>query len=172
MPKNKEYSDWIDANVPEELISSSLFRFDVTLRVPDQNDPKKLKKITIDILSDLDVNMDILEEQMQNIPSQYAYWAAIYSELRVAVAVAERNLKVRKGKATDEVARTAKEAGTKITAEQMRHIVEVNPGLVEADLRLANAHMLAGKVYHMMEAIKMKHEVCRSLIGIKKAEQN
>lgn len=172
MPKNREYSDWIDANVPEELISSSLFRFDVTLRVPDQNDPKKLKKITIDILSDLDVNMDILEEQMQNIPSQYAYWAAIYSELRVAVAVAERNLKVRKGKATDEVARTAKEAGTKITAEQMRHIVEVNPGLVEADLRLANAHMLAGKVYHMMEAIKMKHEVCRSLIGIKKAEQN
>ena len=163
-----EYSNWIEANVPKELIKSSLFKFEVSLRVPDKNN--KSKKITVDILSDLDVDMDILEEQMQNLPSQYAFWSAVYSELRVSVAVAERNLKVRKGKATDETVKTAKEAGTKITADQVRQIVEINPMLVEADLKLANAHMLAGKIYHMLEAVKMKHEVCRSLIGIKKAE--
>jgi len=172
MPRPKEYSDWIEANVPVELINSSLFRFEVSLRIPDPENPKKSKKILVDILSDLDVNMDILEEQMQNLPSQYAYWAAVYSELRVAVAVAERNLKVRKGKATDETTQRVKESGTKITADQVRQIIEVNPALVEADLKLANAHMLAGKIYHMMEAVKMKHEVCRSLIGIKKAEHS
>ena len=169
---NSDYSNWIESNVPQELIKSSLFRFDVTLRVPDPDNPGKNKKISVDILSDLDVDMDILEEQMQNLPSQYAYWSAIYSELRVAVAVAERNLKVRKGKATDEVVSRAKEAGTKVTADQVRQIVEINPALVEADLKLANAHMIAGKIYHMLEAVKMKHEVCRSLIGIKKAESN
>lgn len=167
-----DYSNWIESNVPQELIKSSLFRFEVTLRVPDPDNPKKNKRITVDILSDLDVDMDILEEQMQNLPSQYAFWSAIYSELRVAVAVAERNLKVRKGRATDEVVRRAKDAGTKVTADQVRQIVEINPALVEADLKLANAHMIAGKIYHMLEAVKMKHEVCRSLIGIKKAESN
>lgn len=169
---SREYSEWIEANVPSELINSSLFRFEVSLRIPDPENPKKSKKIQVDILSDLDVEMDILEEQMQNLPSQYAFWSAVYSELRVSVAVAERNLKVRKGKATDEVTQRVKESGTKVTADQLRQIIEVNPALIEADLKLANAHMLAGKIYHMMEAVKMKHEVCRSLIGIKKAENN
>jgi ubiquinone biosynthesis protein COQ9 len=169
---DKEYSDWIHGNVPEEIIKSSLFRFEVSLRISDPDNPKKHKKIEVDILSDLDVDMDILEEQMQNLPSQYAFWSAVYSELRVAVAVAERNLKVRKGKATDEVTNTVKMSGTKITADQVKQIVEANPALIEADFKLANAHMTAGKVYHMLEALKMKHEVCRSLIGIKKAENN
>ena len=114
--------------------------------------------------------MDILEKQMQAIPAQYAFWSAVYSEVRLAVSVAERNLKVRKGKATEEIQRAATINGIKITADQVKTIVEADNNLVDADLRLQTAMMQAGKLYHMLEALKMKAELGRSLCGFKKAE--
>lgn len=161
---------WIEANIPDELASSSLFRFDVSLQVPDPQDPSKKRKITVDVLSDLDIEMDVLEEQMQNLPAQYMFWSAVYSEMRLAVAVAERNLKVRRGKATQHVQKEASNNGVKISIEQQKVIVESDENLIDADLRLAKAQMVAGKIWHMLKAIEMKHENCRSLIGLKKAE--
>ena len=107
---------------------------------------------------------------MQDIPSQYMFWSAIYSELRLAVAVAERNLKVRRGKATTFIQEEAKRNGTRISVEQVKVIVESDDKLINADLKLAKAQMLAGKIWHMVKALEMKHENCRSLIGLKKAE--
>lgn len=170
IPKNEKLPSWVEANVPEELVSSTLFRFEVTLQVPDPDNPSEKQKITVDILPDLDIDMDILEEQMQDVPSQYAFWSAVYSELRLAVAIAERNLKVRRGKATKFTQEEAKRNGTRISVEQVKTIIESDPKLVRADLSLAKAQMLAGKVWHMVKALEMKHEVARSLIGLKKAE--
>lgn len=161
---------WIEDNVPQELASSSLFRFDVTLQVVDPEDPTKKKKITVDVLNDLDIEIDVLEEQMQNIPAQYMFWSSVYSELRLAVAVAERNLKVRRGKATQFIQKEAADNGIKISVEQSKVIVEQDKHLTDADLRLAKAQMVAGKIWHMLKAVEMKHEICRSLMGLKKAE--
>lgn len=161
---------WIEDNVPQELASSSLFRFDVTLQVQDPDDDSKKKKLTVDVLNDLDIEMDVLEEQMQNVPSQYMFWSSVYSEMRLAVAVAERNLKVRRGKATQYIQKEAADNGVKISVEQLKVIVEQDKHLTDADLRLAKAQMVAGKIWHMLKAIEMKHEICRSLIGLKKAE--
>jgi hypothetical protein len=161
---------WIEHNVPEELTSSSLFRFDVTLQVADPEDPTKKKKITVDVLNDLEIEMEVLEEQMQDIPAQYMFWSSVYSELRLAVAVAERNLKVRRGKATQFVQKEASDNGVKISVEQLKVIVEQDKNLTDADLRLAKAQMVAGKIWHMLRAVEMKHEICRSLMGLKKAE--
>ena len=172
IPKNEEgrLPKWIEANIPDELVSSSLFKFEVTLQVPDPDDPSQKRKIEVDILPDLDIDMDILEEQMQDVPAQYAFWSSVYSELRLAVAVAERNLKVRRGKATKFVQEEAKRNGTRISVEQVKTIVESDQKLIDADLRLARAQMLAGKIWHMIKALEMKQENCRSLIGLKKAE--
>lgn len=161
---------WIEDNIPEELASSSLFRFDVTLQVVDPEDPTRKKKITVDILNDLEIEMDILEEQMQDMPAQYMFWSSVYSELRLAVAVAERNLKVRRGKATQFIQKEASDNGVKISVEQLKVIVEQDKNLMDADLRLAKAQMVAGKIWHLLKALDMKHEICRSLIGLKKAE--
>lgn len=170
IPKNDNLPPWVAANIPDELVSSTLFRFEVALQVPDPDDPEKRKKITVDILPDLGIDMDILEEQMQDVPAQYAFWSAVYSELRLAVAVAERNLKVRRGKATNFTQEEAKRNGTRISVEQVKTIVESDEKLIRADLNLAKAQMLAGKIWHMVKALEMKHEVSRSLIGLKKAE--
>jgi hypothetical protein len=168
IPNNDVHSGWIDSNVPDELATSSLFRFEVTLQ--HNNSDGKRQKIDVDILPDLDIDMEILEEQMQDVPSQYAFWAAVYSELRLSVSVAERKLKVRRGKATKFAQEETKRNGTRISVEQLKLIVESDEELIKADVNLARAHMLAGKVYHMLEALKMKHEISRSLIGLKRAE--
>lgn len=173
MTSDDEYRSlpkWIEENVPDELADSSLFRFNVALQVPDHDDPSKKRQITVDILSDLDIDMEVLEEQMQNLPAQYMFWSAVYSEMRLAVAVAERNLKVRRGSATKYVQKEASDNGVKISIEQLKLIVESDEKLIDADLRLAKAQMVAGKIWHMLKAIEMKHENCRSLIGLKKAE--
>jgi hypothetical protein len=169
-PSGESVPKWIAANIPDELVDSSLFRFDITLQVPDPDDPSKKKQITVDVLHDIDIDMDILEEQMQDIPAQYMFWSSVYSELRLAVSVAERNLKVRRGKATKFTTEEAKREGTRISVEQVKLIVEQDEKLCRCDLALARAHMLAGKVYHLVRALEMKQENCRSLIGLKKAE--
>lgn len=171
IPNSEKLPAWIEANIPEELVSSALFRFKVTLQIPDPEvEDSKKRQIEVDILPDLDIDMEILEEQMQDIPAQYAFWASVYSELRLAVALAERKLKVRKGEAIQAVQKEAEANKTRISVEQQKLIMEMNPPLVKADFNLALAQKNAGKIWHMVKALEMKHEVCRSLIGFKKAE--
>lgn len=170
IPSTEKLPAWIEANIPEELVSSSLFRFNVTLQVPDPESNSKKREITVNILPDLDIDMEILEEQMQDIPAQYAFWSSVYSELRLAVALAERKLKVRKGEAIQAVQREMEANKTRISVEQQKLIMEMNPPLVRADTNLAVAQKNAGKIWHMVKALEMKHEVCRSLIGLKKSE--
>lgn len=163
--KNQKLPQWIVGNVPKELVDdSTVFRFKVPL-------PSTGKKVEVDILPDLDLDYEILEEQMQDIPAQYAFYAAFYSELRLMVAKAERNLKARRGEATQFVASQAKERGTKLAADSIKQIVESDEKLCQADDRLQKAQMLCGKIYHMLEALKMKAELARSLAGFKRQEQ-
>jgi hypothetical protein len=170
IPEDNHLPPWIEANVPEELANSELFRFKVKINVPGEN--SKTQTIEVDILPDLSLpDMDVLEEHMIQLPAQYAFWSAIYSELRAAVSVAERKLKVRKGEAIEHVQEEAKANNVRISVEQQKLILEANPPLVNADISLAKAHMKAGKVYHMLKALEMKHEICRSLIGLKKSER-
>jgi len=162
--------EWISENIPAELAGSTLFRFNVTLQVRDEA-TNKAKVVTVDMLPNLDIDMEILEDQMRHIPAQYAYWAAIYSEARLAVGIAERNLKIRRGKATWEVQGKATAENVKLTSEQTKLVVEADDDLVKADLRLQDAQMRTGKLYHMLEALKMKAELARSLIGFKRTER-
>lgn len=162
----KKLPNWINENIPKELLNSTtLFRFKVPL-------PSTGEKVTVDILPDLDLDYEILEEQMQDIPAQYAYYSTFYSELRLLVARAERNLKARRGEATQTVSDTAREHGTKLSADTIKQIVEADAKLIQADERLQKAQMICGKIYHMLEALKMKAELARSLAGFKRQEQD
>ena len=175
IPKNLDgkLPEWIRENVPPELSGSTLFRFNITLQATekDEHGEEVRKTITVDLLPDLDLDTAILEMQMESIPAQYAFWSAVYSELKLAVGVAERKLKIRRGKATEEVNRRFTENGLKPpSAEQVKMIVEADDQLAAADMRLQEAQMQAGKLYHMLEALKMKAELSRSLAGFKRNE--
>ena len=108
---------------------------------------------------------------MASIPAQYAFWAAVYSELKMGVAIAERKLKARKGKVIERITTECNLSKVRLTADQIKSIAEADSSLIEAELKYERAQMVCGKTYHMIEAIKLKAELARSLAGFKKKEQ-
>jgi hypothetical protein len=174
--KDKRLPTWIQENLPPELITSSLFRFLVKLQATelDHETGRQIRKsIEVDIIPDLDIDIEILEHQMADLPSQYAFWAAVYSEVRLGVAIAERKLKARKGEVTRLVTdEWRKELGKAPPGDVLKVVVEADKRLNEAEMNFQHAQMQAGKLYHMIEALKMKAELSRSLLGLKKQERD
>jgi predicted aspartyl protease len=175
--KRQKVAAWIGENLPPELVTSTLFRFRVRLQAADGIDPEtqkpKRRIIEVDTLPDLDIDYEILEEQMADLPAQYAFWSAVYSEVRLGVAVAERKLKARKAQVTKLVSdEFRKETGKTPAAEVLRVVIEADERLNEAEMNFQHAQMQSGKLYHMLEALKMKAELSRSLLGVKKQERD
>lgn len=167
---------WIEENiltVAPELANTSLFKFKVRLQsVTGRIDNKPTyKEIEVNILPNLDLDYEILEEQMQDIPAQYAYWSAVFSEVKMGVAIAERKLKMRYGQVLERVQQEFTERNLKPTVEVIKRIVEKDAEIAKADMEFQKMQMQAGKLYHMLEAIKMKSELARSLSGFKRNEQ-
>ncbi len=176
IPNNKRLPTWIQENLPPELAVSTLFKFKVKLLATTGIDPitnKPLRQtIEVDILPDLDLDYDIIDEQMASLPAQYAFWSAVYSEVRLGVAIAERKLKARKS----EVSRLIldeyqKEKLKPPAADTLKTFVESDKRLDESEINFQHAQMQAGKLYHMLEALKMKAELARSLLGLKKQDR-
>ena len=189
----KKIPSWISEYITKDIVDSSLFRFNVELQAVEGyrcNKCKKLysksipeceecsgdlsrqyKKITVDLVPDLDLDYDILESQMQDLPAQYAFYAALYSEAKTKVALEDRRLKAIKGSLIEKVQFRSKEEGIKFSADQVKYVVEADDQLKAADARLQLAHKQCGKLYHMVEALKLKAELARSLAGFKRQEQ-
>lgn len=169
VPDSNSLPIWITDNVPTELVNSTVFKFSVKLNSVDP-ETKRNRVINVDILPDLNLDYESLEELMQDLPSQYAFWSAIYSECRNMVALAERAVKVRRAQAIRAVQEDAAKNKVRFTAEQVKQLIEADEDLVKADAQLQKFQMQAGKLYHMIEAIKMKAELSRSLAGFKRQE--
>lgn len=178
IPKRQKLPSWIDENLPPELATSTLFRFNVKLQAMEEDPTRegklRRKQIEVDILPDLDLEYETVEEAMGNLPGQYAFWASVYSEVRLGVAVAERKLKARKAEVTKLIVEEFKAQGVTKSpaAETLKTIVEADQRLNEAELAFQHAQMQAGKLYHMLEALKMKAELARSLLGLKKQDRD
>lgn len=194
MNDKRQLPEWIGEFIPKDLVQSTLFRFNIELQTVraftckscNHRHPAKVtvceecghteiirehKKVKVDLLPDLDLDYDNLENLMQDIPAQYAFYAMVYSEARLKVAIEERRTKAIKGSIIEGVQRRAAVEKIKLTAEQVKSVVEAEPDLQEADQKLHLAQMQCGKLYHMMEALKMKSELARSLAGFKRQEQ-
>lgn len=167
---------WIEQNlmqVAPELRGTTLFKFKVKLQVGEGRDSSgktKFKELEVDLLPDLDLDYEILEHQMLDFPAQYAFWATVYSEVRMGVAIAERKYKMRYGIVTERVQDEFLSRNVKPTVEVLKRIVEKDADLARADMEYQKMQMQAGKLYHMLEALKAKIDIARSLIGFKRQE--
>jgi hypothetical protein len=161
------------ATVAPELMSSTLFKFKVKLQVAedDGSGTVRPKMLEINMLPDLELDYENLEQYMQELPAQYAFWAAVYSEVKMGVAVAERKLKMRYGQVMERINKEFEDRKLKPTMEIIKRIVEKDEALAKADLEFQRAQMQAGKLYHMIEALNKKIDLVRSLAGFKKREQ-
>jgi hypothetical protein len=191
IPKTTAQPKWISEHLPKELVESPVFRFRVPLQVLDYyycsdcgnkfarkqececggTIKQRMKEVEVDITPDLDLDYDMLEEQMQDLPAQYSFWAAVYSEARCRAALVERRMKAARGEAINLVQRRAAKDKIRFTNEQVKSVVEAETVVKKADVALQEIQMKTGKLYHMLEAIKMKAELARSLAGFKRQEQ-
>ena len=159
MPSN--LPKWFKENLTEEVSGSTLFKFNIQIGK---------EKIEVDMRTDLDVNYENIRHELESTPSIFAYWAAIYSELRMQSAKIERQIKARRGKLIDKVLEEASSSGVRITDKQVQAIIESDEvlNLLEVKLMIAQKH--TGKMYFMIEAIKMKSDNLRSLAGFARME--
>lgn len=165
MAKPRPTPPWVSEHIPEELVNSTIFRFRITLP------GKQPIRAEVDLLADLDVDYEDLEQQMSQIPSIYAYWAAIYSELRRITATLERAIKARRGAAVAHIVEEGRNSQTKLTDKSVAMLLEKDTKLDELEHQLNKVNMNVGKLYHMLEALKMKADMLRSLAGFKRQER-
>ena len=154
---------WFQEHVPLDLANSNLFKFKVKL----QNGTV----CEVNLAQDIDIDFEILEDQHERIPAQYIYWAAIYSELRCAVAVLELRMRSKKHLILRKILEEFHARNAKPTDKQTNALLDGDSDLVKFEAELAILQRNCGKVYHMVEAIRLRSEHSRSLAGFKRQEK-
>lgn len=160
MKKNKQ-SKWFQQYVPEDLSSSKIFRFDIEIGED---------RVEVDISADLDIDQSVIQQQLEDIPSEFAYWSALYSELKLQTGILDRKIKARRGVLVNEAVKNATEAQVRLTDKQVQAIIERDKTLNELECRLLVAQKNCGKLYYMIESMRMKSDSLRSLAGFARIE--
>jgi len=164
-PKSKyRVPKWLKDRVPEAVLDSSLFVFQFQLT--------KDQSLKVNLTDDIDIDFENLEEHLEEIPAQYVYWAAIYSELKSKVGVLEKKIETRRAIITKATLERFKENEIKLTDKQLINVIGADEKLLKLDAALLIAQKQTGKVYHMVEAIRIRSEHCRSLAGFKRQERD
>ena len=161
--ENDDLPKWFREHVPPDLARSSLFRFVVKL--------SNGNVCNVNLTEDIDINFEILEDQHERIPAQYVYWASMYSELRSAVAIMDLKIRSRRHSILRRIIDEFKTRGIKPTDKQTVGIVDGDKELIRLEAEQAILQKNCGKVYHMVEAIRLRSEHSRSLAGFKRQEK-
>lgn len=153
---------WVSTHVPTELLAE-LFVFKLKLT--------NGTTMVVNMVNDLEVDYERLEEQIDQCPGQYVWWASIYSEAKSMVSLLERRIKIRRGQLTEKMVYQLREGGlTKVTDKQVAAVIEKDDILIAWEVKLIVLQRNTGKLWHMLQAIQMKSEHLRSRAGFKRQE--
>lgn len=153
--------DWFNRNI-EDTIAKIVVRIKASING---------QKIDRDFRPDVHIDFEDLEENLMETPQIFAYWAMVYSEQRSEVAKIERVLKRRKSELKRQMIReAAKNEIPRVTDKTMNELIENDETVIKLEAQLILANRTAGKLYNIVEAIKMKSEHLRSLAGFKRQE--
>jgi hypothetical protein len=92
------------------------------------------------------------------------------SEQKMVVGVFERKIKRRRAIVAEQILNTAKAEGISLRAADIKELIEADDILEKLEAELLIAQRSSGKLYNIVEAIKMKSEHLRSLAGFKRQE--
>ena len=187
-------SDFFNS-IHHELLDSKLFKFEVILpsvyeqycsncdtivtesinqcpSCSNEHLTRRNRKITVDITAHVALDYDTVERQLHNIPSELAFWAAVYAEAKYRTNLLDRVVKTVRGTVHDEIMQASMKEGVKLTQDSIKLLVEKDERVNRAEGELAFSHMIASKVYYMTEAIRMKADLGRTLTSLKRSEFN
>lgn len=166
--KNK----WFKDNVPASIS-------DVVCRISIVLDEENV--VVHDFLSQLDVDYDNLEEELEVTPSVFAYWTFVLAEAESQLAIIERNVKYKRGllynallTEYDDKTSDLKSKGyapDRLPQWQAKELVESDEDLNREEMKLILAKRNFAKVRAIVDSIKMKAEHLRSLAGFKRQEK-
>lgn len=158
---------WIKDNIDKD-ISNILCEIELIVI----KDGKKVKLKTRDFRPDLDVDYDNLEAQLEEIPSQHAFWSLLLAEQESELSILERKNKFKRAQITEQILDEAKKNNVKLPRWEMDELLEAHSdvGIVEMKLILAKRNKL--KLKAVVDSLKMKSESLRSLAGFKRQEKS
>jgi hypothetical protein len=155
-------SDWFTKNVPEDLANRI-----IKIRV---NLGKEI--VEKDFRPDLHIDYETLEQDLEAIPQIFAYWAMVYSEAKAEVAKLDRIIKRRRAVVMETILQEAKKNEMpKVSKDVMKELIEKDDKILEIESKLILANRNMGKLWNIVEAMKIKAEALRSLAGFKRQEQ-
>ena len=158
---------WITENAPEVAVPD-IFR--VRLRFP-KGPEQQPTVVEVDVLKDLDIDFDRLEEHLETIQGQFAFYACLYSEAKAQVRILEKRIAMRRAVITKAVLEAYKARSIKITDKQLMSLVDEDEKLKRLELELIILEKNVGKLGLMIDAVRMRSEHCRSLAGFKRQER-
>ena len=82
----------------------------------------------------------------------------------------ERKIKSRRGKLTKELVEEANSSGVRVTDKQVTAMIEADTKLNALETKYLLMQKHVGKMYFMVDAIRMKSESIRSLSGFAKID--
>jgi hypothetical protein len=182
-------------NLPFELIDSKVFKFEITLpsvyiktcekcniildeelTICPKCDNNVLKKsnrvIAIDITSNVRLDYDNVEYTLADIPSELSFWSAVYAEVRYQENIMERVAKSVRSSVYDSILQASNKEGVRLPLDTIKTLVEKDERVNRTEVEVSKAHMISTKLYYMVEAIKMKADLARSLTSLKRSELN
>jgi hypothetical protein len=125
-------------------------------------------KSSFQVDEDLSVSYDEIEFELDQFPQVYLMWAMIYSEVREQVNILEKKIRRRRGTLTVEILGDQNNKG--LRRGDIADIIECDDDLMKIEAEHIRLQKVAGKLYHTLEALKMKNDNIRSLSGFKKQE--
>lgn len=156
-----ENLSWLQRHVPDEILTSKIFKFVITLTNGN--------KLEVNIANDIDIDIERVEEQIDEWPSQYIMWTTLYSEVRAVIAKLERTIKERKGALTNEIIDNYKtERLRPPSKEVISAIVDSDQPVVDMENKLITLNKQCGKLYHYTKMLEAKSELMRSRVSKKR----
>jgi len=182
-------------SVPQDLIDSRIFKFEVTLPSMFEHfcaqcnvvfDPnliacpqcqnnqleKRNKTIRVDLLANVSLDYDTVEHQLADISSELAFWSAVYAEAKYRTNILERMVKTARATAHEQILDAAAKDGVRLAQDAIKTLVEKDERVNRAELQHAQSHMVASKMFYMIEAIRMKADLGRTLTSLKRSESS
>ncbi len=161
MSRKKRENPWIRDNISDD-IAKVAFRLKVTL--------ENGAKIDQDITPDISIDLDDLCDQMQELPSAYAFYSMAWAQQKFEVAKLERMVKRRRGKIVETLREEARLKSTKITDKSLQEMIEADDKLLEIQLKKIKAERTESKLYAVISALRMKSEMIRTISADKRQE--
>ena len=120
---------------------------------------------------DVDVDYDELEVQMEEIPSIFSYASGILADVKTMVSLKKLKLKRARASIVQQIYDDARRNNRNPPRQKdIDDLIESSEEVTKATAELIQAERVESKVFGMVQALRMKAEVLRSLAGFKRQE--